>query len=478
MLTFKIIEMNKIKYIVITFVALTLWGCNDFLQIQPVSDLTAKSFWQTANDANTGLAAIYYSFSRAIGQSSNSGPNLWTMGELAGDNFYYNNPFSAAYQIQITQNNIVYDNPDCDWLYLYQTIGRANAAIKYIPGITMSSTDRNRLLASAYTLRAWSYFYLVRVWGDVPLTLQPFESSSDSLYLRRTKKESICNSIIQDLSQADLLITGSTFVDKKYVTNMLIYTLEMDVYAWTHQYDLVEKVMIEKVNPLVASNSTKWGLGFTTSSGFSANWRSMFLETPKVAGTALPKEIIFSMNYNRLENGTNACQSMFITSGSNAVYFTSGLLAGYLPADLRLAASGNTYMSKKFTPDGQAYNVSNQDNDLVLYRFADVQLLYAEALCMQSKISQAVVALNVTRVRSGLTPYIDSDFVGPTDLLNAILLERRLEFVGEGKRWFDLIRTNTYPRIGNSTDDPNSVYFPINKNRVLQNQNLLLPPID
>jgi len=470
--------MKKMKYIILVLATITFTSCNDFLQVQPESDMTARSFWKTASDANSGVSAIYYSFSQAVGQNINAGPNLWTMGELAGDNFVYNNPINAQNQIQIVQNLVRYDNPDCIWTKLYQAIGQANTAIKYIPDISMSAIDKNRLLASAYTLRAWSYFYLVRTWGDVPLTLKPFESSSDSIYMRRTKKESIYNVILQDLLQADLLMTGSTFVDKKYVTLGLIYTLEMDVYAWTHQYDLVEKVMVEKFNPLIASNSTKWGLSFTTSSSFSANWRSIFLEDPTVLGVNLPKEIIFKMNYVRSENGTNASKALFSTSTANNVYLSDGLKAAYSTSDLRPAAQGTSTLSKKFIPDGETYSVTNQDNDMVLYRFADVQLLYAEALCMQSKVSQAIVALNATRVRAGLTAYIESDFVGPTDLLNAILLERRLEFVGEGKRWFDLIRTNTYPRIGNSTDNPNSVYFPIYRDHLLQNPNLALPPVD
>lgn len=475
--------MKKMKFIFLVLATITLTSCDDFLHIEPESDMTVRSFWKTASDANSGVSAIYFSFSQAVGQNSNTGPNLWTMGELAGDNFKYINPINAVFQIQITQNQVRYDNPDCSWTKLYQTIGQANAAIKYIPEISMSAIDKNRLLASAYTLRAWSYFYLIRVWGDVPLTLKPFESSSDSIYMRRTKKESIYKVILQDLLQADLLMTGSTFIDKKYVTNGLIYALQMDVYAWTHQYDMVEKVMIEKFNPLIASNPGKWGLGFTTAtaSTFTTNWRSMFLEDPTVLGVNLPKEVIFRMNYVRTENGTNASKPLFSTASANNVFFSDNLISSYTSGDFRPAAQGNatnTFLGKKFIPDGESYNTANQDNDLVLYRFADVQLLYAEALCMQSKISQAVVALNVTRIRAGLTPYVDSDFIGPSDLLNAIMLERRLEFVGEGKRWFDLIRTNTYPRKGNSTDDPNSVFFPIHRDHLLQNPNLLLPAID
>jgi hypothetical protein len=409
------------------------------------------------------------------------GARLWDWGDFKADEFYFNNPQTALDQVAIAANVVRFDNLACQWTDLYQTIGRANAAIKYIPEITMSVTDQNRLMASAYTLRAWSYFYLVRVWGDVPLTLVPFESTSDDLYLRRTKKESIHKVIISDLLKADSLLGPSTFVDKKYVTRGLVYALEMDVYAWLHQYDLVERVMVQKMIPLASANSSIWGLGFlapvANQTVFSDAWRTMFLENPTVSGVNLPKEVIFKMAYTKVENGTNQSKNFFGIGSANIAYYTPNFKASYLLTDLRFVPMGGAnYMNKKFFPDGEAFTV--QDNDLVLYRYADVVLLYAEALCMQNKLPAAITELNKVHTRAGLVAYTALELATQSTLLDAILLERKLELAGEGKRWFDLVRTNKYERKGDSTDDLNSLFFPLYRDNVLNNPNLSLPAID
>jgi SusD family len=153
--------------------------------------------------------------------------------------------------------------------------------------------------------------------------------------------------------------------------------------------------------------------------------------------------------------------------------------------ELRLAAQGPTMVSttypnltitKKFIPDGEDAAIGDQD--LVLYRYAYLQLLYAEALCMQNKLVPAIQALNITRLRAGLTPYTNSKFADQATLLKAIILENGLETCGEGHRWFDLVRTGLYTRVGDSTDDPNSLLFPIHRDNLLNNSNLSLPPID
>lgn len=463
--------MKILKYVILFFVGYAFFSCNDFLQVAPESDMTASSFWKTPNDANSGVQSIYFSFSKAIGA------HLWDWGDFKADEFFFINPQTAMDQVAMVANVVKYDNQGCQWSDLYQTIGRANAAIKYIPQITMSVTDQNRLLASAYTLRAWSYFYLVRVWGDVPMPLVPFEKMSNDVYLRRTKRESVNKKIISDLLKADSLLGPSSFANKKYVTRGLVYSLEMDVYAWLHQYDKVEKVMLQKVQPLVTAYPSTWGLGFTLSANFSPNWRTIFWDDPTVSGTNLPKEVIFKMAYSRTENGTNQSKYFWSVASSNNAYYTPNFKSSYVTTDLRFATMGySTYMSKKFFSDTEASSI--MDNDLVLYRYADVVLLYAEALCMLNKFPESITELNRTRVRAGLTAYTTTQFTTQSALLDAILFERKLEFAGEGKRWFDLVRTNTYTRKGDSTDDPNSLFFPIYRDNVLNNPNLSLPPID
>ena len=94
------------------------------------------------------------------------------------------------------------------WTTLYQMINQANLAIKYIPNISMPDVaDRNDYLGQAYALRALAYFYAIRVWGDVPLFIEPTEKYSEAIYKERTDKNYILEHVIlPDLKKAEGLI--------------------------------------------------------------------------------------------------------------------------------------------------------------------------------------------------------------------------------------------------------------------------------
>jgi len=466
---------HKYKTILIPFIlAIILIGtsCNQFLTQEPISDLTVSDFWKTPNDAKVGVIAIYSDFSKALASG------LWDWGELRSDNFISVQKESYD-QKELISNNIQIDNNAALWTNLYSTIQKANAAIKYIPRIAMTVSEKNSLLAEAYTLRAWSYFYCVRVWGDVPLYTDPVESVEQGIYKKRTDKQIILNLILTDLDNAYLLI-DKTLVDRSRVNVATICVLMMDVNAWLHNYDLVVKINEEKVSNL---SSTKWGMTALTAATFTADWRAMFIEDPLVA---IPKEDLFKLSYDQLGNGENYAIKYF-SSSEPYVNPSSKLMSIYGVKDLRKVQwekiDAVTYiLDRKFWKNGTIFSGTGKifsDNDLVLYRYADIVLLYAEALNAIDRKADAVNALNITRVRAGESAYLVTDFLSSDDLLDAILLERQKEFLGEGKRWFDLVRTNRWQQVMypiNGMNDSRKILFPIHRNHLIQNPELVQNP--
>ena len=103
--------------------------------------------------------------------------------------------------------------------------------------------------------------------------------------------------------------------------------------------------------------------------------------------------------------------------------------------------------------------------------------MYAEALAMTDNFNEAVYQLNRINTRAGNNPYFAVDFISREEVLDAILLERHREFLGEGKRWFDLVRCNRLNLLQercNITIKPTQIYFPIHRDHI--NQNPLLEP--
>lgn len=467
---------SKNKFLTIIAVNLLVLAsfssCNDFLDVKPKSDLTVESFWQTERDANVGVVAIYNAFSLAMS------PGLWDWGELRADNYTYYEK-DAPDQQELIQNNILIDNQAASWTTLYDVIGKANAAIKYIPRIEMTPSLKNHYLAEAYAMRAWAYFYAVRVWGNVPLYLDPIEEVNQGIYRQRTDKDYIIeNVILADLEQAYYLIDKSN-VQRKRMNVGTVCVLLMDVYAWIGNYEMVASIKEGRIDLLdggtddMASNN--W-LYITPGGNSLANWRGLFIESS--SGT-IPTEVWFKVAYDRYGNGVNLAINYF-TSGAQKLLISNTLIGKYPASDLRRNAqwvttttSGNRF-EKKFWPDGTTFYGTGSilsDVDLVIYRYADVVLLYAEALNSLGRSSEAINELNKTRVRAGNIAYGVNDFNSQDEILDAILDERQKEFVGEGKRWFDLVRTNRWAQHSSLTD-PVKVLFPVHRDHLNQNPQL------
>lgn len=446
-------------------------GCGKFIESTPPSDLTVDSFWKTANDAEVGVLSIYHAFSKAMARG------LWYWGEARGDNFTYYER-GGLDERELIENRITFENPSALWTTLYDVIGKANAAIKYIPRIEMRVSVRDQLMAEAHAMRAWAYFYCVRVWGDVPLYLEPVEKFTNDIYLTRTDKDYILdNVILPDLEQAYYLVDRSkrTSADRKRINVATICALMMDVHAWKNDYEMVVKTMEERVAILDAGSSStdqKW-LHLVAGGN---DWREMFIESPI---GEISNEVWFKLDYDRYGNGTHRAIVFF--NGSSARFIvTDETIGTYEESDNRRTLQWNSSnrLILKFWPTGtilSGANAVDSDNDLVLYRYADIVLLYAEALCMVGRESDAITELNKTRVRAGNPAHLAFEFLTQDELLEAILAERRKEFLGEGKRWFDLVRTNKWSKYS-TLDDARKILFPIHRTHLIENAKLTQNP--
>lgn len=445
----------------------TMAACDDFLTVKPTSELTTESFWKTERDANVGVIAIYNAFSKAMSSG------LWDWGEIRADNFNYYEK-DAPDQRELIENNILIDNPAALWTGLYDVIGKANAAIKYIPMIEMTPSLKNHYLAEAYAMRAWAYFYGIRVWGDMSLYLEPIEEVNQGIYRPRTDKNFIINNvIIPDLEKAYFFIDKSV-AGRTRVNVATVCVLLMDVYAWTGNHEMVARIKEERINKLDNGSddraSNAWLYLISGGTGFAQNWRSLFIES----SASTPVEVWFKVSYDRYGNGTNRATNYF-TVGSSKLTVSSKLINAYETSDYRKAAqwSGTSTVrfNRKFWPDGTLFSGTGavlSENDLVMYRYADVVLLYAEALNAQGRTQEAINELNKTRVRAGNLAFSVNDFVSQDQILDAIIAERQKEFVGEGKRWFDLVRTDRWAQHSTLTD-PAKIVFPVHRDHLNQN---------
>jgi hypothetical protein len=230
-LTSKIKKMKRSFYIVIVSFVLLFTGCKKKLDQQPISELSSDLFWKTAEHALLGNAAIYDGMQKTF--SSNGSFTEW--GDARSDNFTFGG--TGENQINVVLNGLSATTGSATWDNLYLTIARANLAIKYLPGIPdLSEVQRNNYLAQAYGIRAYMYFWAVRLWGAVPVRLEPYEDISQSPNLARTSADSVINSVILP----DLL-NANTLVDKNAINVFElnkggILAILAEVYLWKKDY--------------------------------------------------------------------------------------------------------------------------------------------------------------------------------------------------------------------------------------------------
>jgi hypothetical protein len=456
----RVMKLNYIKTAMTVILLLQVTACTDILDKDPVSSFSASGFYKTTADAQAGVYGIYDAAQSVFRL------NFCYWGEGRADNVQ---TAQTGESLTLLSNNLNNTASSADWTALYTMVSRANYAIRYIPDVYEDDNATGRqLLGQARALRALAYFYLVRVWGDVPFITEPYTSIEQDIFISRTDKETVL-----DLVEEDLEYAAENCVDKFNSNNdRIMFTkgsanaLLTHVYMWRHKYP--EAVT---TSDLVLENPLYSLVGI-------ADWGKMF-------SASYSKESIFEVGYNDTE--TNGLRTLYAV-GSYAIYTPSEKWkASIEEGDLREDFVYDTIPVDpkaiwKYLGRGESDEVSTPaKQNIILIRLADIMLLRAEAL---NKIGgaankdEALSLLNTIRTRAGLTPFdAEADAIAMYgDLESAILHERSVELCFEGHRWFDLVRTgkaiSTMGPINGLSNEANLVW-PIHQNALNKNPNLV-----
>lgn len=450
-------SLNKSLIIFFSGLLLGLTSCEDFLEESPQDRTTVTNFYTTEEAANSAVNAIYAHLNSQGGDSFGGvyHGGVWVAPGLASDELV-NLQAGSPDQDQIAtftvtpENGMLYEI----WKQHYKAISLANIAIARIPGIDMNVTRRENLINEARFLRGLLYFNMVRLFGEVPLLLDevvpvaPEKSSVDQIYAQ----------IITDLVSAESLPAEQPLGRGK-ATSGAAKAILAKVYLTLGRYkdciDKSEEVIDSGLYELwddfadiykIANRGQKeaiFSVGFGTNNGSIIFW-----EVSQMHVRLLPQEL----------------QSAGITTNTLGwTGPTTDLVNAYEAGDERRDVTVFNRFNE--TVAGTAYNVpfnryyfrkywdvtvpsefkaTSAENDFPVIRYADVLLMYAEALNEEGRTGEAMDAVNEVRDRAGL-----GDLVGlnQADLRDAILEERRLELAAEGHRWFDLVRTNRLEEI-------------------------------
>jgi tetratricopeptide (TPR) repeat protein len=435
--------MKHITTVYLLLTILLLSACKKVLDTQ--SELYIDQT-QSIVDKRSAQAALVGAYN-ALSQNAYQGNTFRYITNLLSDNLKWvgNTPTNREFDVYgvFTTNTRVQEL----WSAIYKTVNIANNIIEKVPAVndvTLDQAERNKERGEAFFLRALSYFDLVRLWGNVPLVSAATQNPGDAKGIKNSSPAQVYEFIKNDLDSAEALLPAT--VNRNRANQYTVKALKARLYLYQNDWAKAESYATQIIN-----DSADFKLVKPYSQFFAAKNSS---------------ESIFEVDYtinNKNSYASNWFQSP-TTGGKKELLPTDELVAllkdpntGGSRAALIFAVSGVTYGNMNF------HIATGEDQSYVL-RLAEVYLIRAEARAQQSKLEDGLKDLNVIRNRANV-PSI-SVVATSDELIDKILLERRVELAYESHRWFDLIRTKKAQQVLGITD-VNKLLLPIPRQEVL-----------
>jgi hypothetical protein len=435
--------------------SLILGSCTKDLNQDPITSKDLSVFLKNETEVEEYVNAVYGN----LQFNGLYGLYMPAIGEIPTDNTFDEVPANDAAVYgdldqfkTIPTNDLLAQN----WRDSYKCIQKANVVLGRIDNITyQSTTTKNARIGEMKFIRALLYFNLVRTFGDVPLALTETTDPNAFFGQGRTVSTKVYDQIKKDLTEAIAVLPATTTQPGK-VIKTAAQTLLGKVYLTLKDY---------------ANAKTQFDLVVTSAAHtLMANPSLVFAITNENN-----KEIIFSVQFTAGVNGNTEGSTMYQQFSPSATVSgakghnlpTKSLYNLYASSDLRkgayvgLASTGAPYSNKLVKPT----LITDGASDIVVLRYADVLLMLAETENELGNATPATNYLNQIRTRAGLTTATTA--TTQEDIRAAIDLERRFELIGEGHRWFDLLRTGNAVSVMNTWFTANNILITIDAHHLL-----------
>lgn len=415
--------MNKHYYILLLLLLLGT-ACDDWLELKPLDDLVQDEFWQTKEDVESILMGAYVKF-------ASMDADLLLYGEIRSDMIAPENPSTS--QRNIIEGNILPNNTYCRWDDFYEVINYCNYVLEFSDLVrerdpTFTDFQLEGFKSEALFLRSLSYFYLVRIFKDVPLVLTSSKTDNQDFFIPKSTDSTVLDLITDDL------LNAKTFAPENYpsiidnwgrATKSAVNALLADIALWQFKYDdcitYCNEIIGNEAYQLV--HGSQWFTIF-----YPGNSLESILEFQFEAGMGQPNGL-YDLTYDdeRIKASIFAQEMLGVSEQKR----TGG------------SFRSNDYFIWKYTgaaPDGVTVRSNSvlRDANWIVYRLADILLMKAEALNQQGNETDAFNIVNSIRLRAFMPPLNKPS--GRSAMEDMILEERARELAFEGKRYFDLVR--------------------------------------
>ena len=453
----------------ILFLIVLFASCEtNFLDRSPIIGITQDNYYQTEEDAIAAVNAAYAALQFEI---SPAGHFRWFWGDIMSDDSKKggsgDNDVFELLLLETFQGPVNTDLLESEWSACYEGIYRANTVLEYIPPMEINEATKSQVVAEAKFIRAWFYYNLVTIFGDVPKVDRLLSASEYNM--PRSPKSEIWDLIVQDLTEAAAVLPLKSEYpasDIGRATKGAAEALLVKAYLWQEKWAEAEATAATIINSNEYQLTPNYADIFT--SGGENNMESVFeIQYMNASGGNWGKnnanEGTFTNVFQRPRGafegyGFNIPTQDFVDEFSAEGFEDPRLVSTVFRVGDQMGDRGvftkdatgmphDFYPKKYFNSKGEEApfgdpNPNGGSNDRVI-RYADVLLMHAEAAAKNGNEAAAKNSLNQVRARanaSGAVTVPDITASGQA-LIDAIYRERRIELGLEGHRFFDLVRT-------------------------------------
>lgn len=418
--------MKKIL-VLASLATLLMTSCGDsFFDLEPASSVTIDKVYKTASDYNVAVIGCYAKLQSQV--------NFYTeCCEYRSDNLSLGAPTAGTqdrYDIdhftEKPSNGIL----SSYWANFNNNVYRCNLLLDQIDGANFAENLKKQYKGEAMFIRALNYFNMYRIWGGVPAT-KHVVSAAEALKVARYSDEQMFDLIAGDLKE----IVDNNYLPETYssadmgratsgAAKALLGKVYLTFHKWTEAKDILSQLI------------GKYQLVSPIAQVFNVDNKNN-------------NEIIFAVHFNKEIEGEGHSYWYNLTNASDDTNQTNSLLNTFPTGDARkdlityVQVEKNVRLMNKFY-DTKSPTFKTVGNDQILLRYADVLLMYAEALNEiqydASEGSLALKYLNAVRQRAGISNLTVKQLPTQEKFRKGILVERQREFPYEGQRWFDLVR--------------------------------------
>ncbi len=357
-----------------------------------------------------------------------------------------------------------------DWSYYLERVNKANQVICFIDAIkekdpSMTQKEHDEWKAEALCWRAYNFFNMVRLWGDIPmLTIVPPAITAENInevyyqyFPKRSPVDEIYAQIIEDLEyaaeHAPMPDAANKFVFSRGFAN-----------------GMLARVYLEKpvrdYNKVIEYCTAVEGMGYSLCERYGEMWA--YTEEDAARNTS---ESIFEVTWTK--SSGNWVWMMFHRNAYNpddsytwAKWITPSrnLVAAYdAEGDTERKNASIIYDACSWSllyPAGNyafMHKVPTNASSVILMRLAEIYLMHAEALAMTGNLTEAAEYVNKLRRRAKIDEIEAAS--SSEEMLDIVLKERRLELAFEGFRWFDLVRTDKIKEVHDGVNIPGAASY-------------------